>query len=417
MQERAAKPLRVALIVGGFPVLSETFVLDHAIALLQRGHLVAVFPAGTAVEGGASHPDYVRYELEARTVRPVPLPRSRVGRCLARVAHAALGTVRHTALALRSLNFVRYGKDALSGHLYHSALQFGPDRRFDVIHAHFGWSGRPAQIMREIGALRGPLITSFHGSDITVGYRPGKRMYGQLWKHGDLFTANSRFTADRMIADGCPADRLMLWPMGAHESFFAEHEPADSADLHVIGVGRLVSVKGWDVAIKALPHAPRNCILNIVGGGPEGASLSALARDLGVADRVILHGAQPRERVLELMRKCHLFVLPGKIAADGSTEAQGVVIAEAQACGLPAIVGDLGGMPDGIRPGESGFLIPPEDHAALAATLTKLERERNTIRTMSQAARRHALERFHQSRLHDRIEDVYRSIASGEARR
>lgn len=411
---RHAEQLNIAIVCGGFPVLSETFVLDHVTAMLLRGHRVTIMPSGSTPEGGASHPDYVRHNLESHTIRPAPLPSARLIRHLARLGAATYGLLRHPRVATNALNFLRYGKDAISGHIYHTARQFGPGRQFDIIHAHFGWSGRPAQIMREIGAVKGPLITSFHGSDITVGYRPGKRMYGGLWRNGDRFTANSRFTAERMIADGCPQDKLSIWPMGASADFFKPCLRPESPELHLVGVGRLVPVKGWDIAIQALALTPPHCHLNIVGGGAEQAGLEALAANLGVHDRVHFHGPQPRHMVVDLMQRCQVFVLPGRVAPDGSTEAQGVVIAEAQATGLPAIVGNLGGMPDSIVDESTGFLTRPGDASDIAAKIMRLDANRDELASMSCRARLHAERTFSQERLYDSIEAMYRSfVANG----
>ena len=406
--------MRIAIACGGFPVLSETFVLDHVIAMVRRGHSVTLFPAGSSAEGGASHPDYIKHNLESLTIRPMPLPQNRNLRHITRLKHVIAGLIRHPIVAIKSLNVLRYGRDAISGHVYHGARQFGPGRQFDIIHAHFGWSGRPAQIMREIGALSGPLITSFHGSDITVGYRPGKRMYGSLWRNGDRFTANSRFTAERMIADGCPQDRISMWPMGASEAFFQPCRRPETRELHLVGVGRLVPVKGWDIAIQALALTPSHCHLNIVGGGAEQAGLEALATKLGVQARVHFHGPQPRQAVVGMMQRCHVFLLPGRVAADGSTEAQGVVIAEAQAAGLPAIVGNLGGMPDSIVDGSTGFLTRPGDASDIAAKIMRIDADRGELAAMSHRARLHAERNFCQERLYDSIEALYRRFIINE---
>lgn len=404
--------LRLAIVVGGFPTLSETFVLDHIAAMVERGHDVDIYPANESADANEAHPEYHRLALESRVRRPRPLRANILERVIQRHLLLLRKGLSHPVVALRSLRLWRYGIAALGGGLFHLAEQCGFGASYDVLHAHFGWSGLRTQQLREIGAISGPLVTSFHGSDITVGYRPGlKNAYAPLWRSGERFTANSSFTAQRVIQDGCPADKVVLWTEGVDTRLFAPGRRESGGPVQVLGVGRLVPVKGWDIAFRALARVRFDWHFHLVGRGPEEAGLRALADQLGLRDKITFHGGLPRNRVVEAYQRADLFVLPGRVATNGSVEAQGVVIAEAQASGLPAIVGSLGGMPEGILPEESGILFPAGDVPALARAIERLATDRDLCRRMGETARRNAQERFEQRTLYDRIEQIYGELA------
>lgn len=147
----------------------------------------------------------------------------------------------------------------------------------------------------------------------------------------------------------------------APELSFAEGRPV------VVGVGRLVHLKGFDLLIEALARLPERDRpwLALIGDGPERADLEGLATRLEVRDRVRFLGMQANP--WRLMRRATLLALPSR------TEAFPNVLGEALALGLPVVAAECSaGVREYLDDGECGLLVEPEDPEALAAGLTQL---------------------------------------------
>src|SRR5262249_6427547 len=130
-------------------------------------------------------------------------------------------------------------------------------------------------------------------------------------------------------------------------------------------VGQLIPEKGMDVAIRALTLLPSEVILWIVGEGPEFQALQKLAEDLHVSDRVTLLGLQ--RDVGPFLKAADAFVCPSRWA-----EAAGLVNLEAQACGLPLLGSRIGGIPEYVEEGHSGWLFEPGCVEELAELVRQL---------------------------------------------
>jgi glycosyltransferase involved in cell wall biosynthesis len=146
-------------------------------------------------------------------------------------------------------------------------------------------------------------------------------------------------------------------------------------------VAYLIEAKGIDVAIRALALLPEKVCLWVVGDGEESGRLQALARELGVADRVRMLGLQ--SFVQPFLQAADACVCPSRWA-----EAAGLVNLEAQAAGVPMLASDIGGIPEYVADGQSGFLFPVGDHVQLAERVRRLTDDDSELcRTMGQAAR------------------------------
>jgi len=143
----------------------------------------------------------------------------------------------------------------------------------------------------------------------------------------------------------------------------------------IVTVARLVPRKGIDQVIRALPWLtkalPRLRYL-VVGDGAQRGMLEALARDCGVADRVVFVGEVPLAEVPAHLALGEVFVMPNRRMPDGEDEGFGLVFLEANAVGLPVLGGRAGGVPEVVRDGETGLLVNGEDVAAVTSALLRL---------------------------------------------
>jgi glycosyltransferase involved in cell wall biosynthesis len=200
--------------------------------------------------------------------------------------------------------------------------------------------------------------------------------------------ATSDATARLLVADyGVPVDRLTVVQPGTDRAALAPRSPGEA--LRMLAVGAIVPRKAYDVLVEALAQLKdRRWQLVIVGDptrSPDTATrlVEAIAR-YGLTDRIEFTGPVTWGRLVELYSAVDLFVLPSRF------EGYGMAYAEAIAHGVPVVGTNAGAIPDTVPPG-AGILIPPDDVAALTATLRRLidnapERERLAAGARARAA-------------------------------
>jgi glycosyltransferase involved in cell wall biosynthesis len=288
-----------------------------------------------------------------------------------------------------------------------------------LIHAHFGVEGVYAlPVARRLGI---PLVTTFHGFDATLSTAallssPAWANYplfrGRLARQGDLFLCASSFIRDRVLAMGFPEARTRIHYIGVDCAAIRPRDPGEET-RRVLHVARLVEVKGTRHLIGAFARLARRIAdveLVIVGDGPLKAALQSHAEALGLGARVRFLGALPYPEVLGLMRKAAMLVLPSVRAADGRVEGLGMVLLEAAATGVPTIGSCIGGIPEGVIDGETGFLVPERDEEALGARIEALLGDRAMRLAMGAKARALVEDRFALRRQTALLEDFYDQV-------
>lgn len=191
--------------------------------------------------------------------------------------------------------------------------------------------------------------------------------------------------------------------LALREKLLAPYRPAQP--LLVIGVGRLRYYKGFDDVVRAVARL-KNVVAVIAGIGPMAAELRALAAQLNVAGRVIFPGEPTDAELPAYFQAADVFAMPSTSRA----EAFGIATLEAMACGLPALTTEIGTATSWInQDGETGYVVPPLDPAALAEAIEKLKDE-PLRRRMSEAARARILKEFTWQTMVERVENIYREL-------
>jgi glycogen(starch) synthase len=179
-------------------------------------------------------------------------------------------------------------------------------------------------------------------------------------------------------------------------------------DGYLLGVGRLLEQKGFDVAVDALARLrtthPR-LELVIAGTGPGEAQLRDQATRLGIADRVRLLGRIPHDEVLEVLTGAAAVLVPSR-----NIEGFSLAALEAAHAGRPVIASRVGGLAETIDDGVTGLLVPPCDPASLASAIDSLLSDPARAATMGEAARRRAQERFTFDRCVDGYHRLYEAL-------
>ena len=193
----------------------------------------------------------------------------------------------------------------------------------------------------------------------------------------------------------------------AGEELVHPQPQAPSEKFAVLSAGRLVPLKGFDLALRAFAiFAARRpeADFTIVGQGPEGNRLESLIHELGLEKQAHIVSWMPRERLLATMRCCDVFLFAS--LRDGG----GLVVVEAMAAGKPVVCFDLGG--PGLHVNEDcGFKVPARDPEQgvrdMAAALEKLASDRNLRTQMGRAALERARQVYDWDRVAERIIEAY----------
>ena len=322
--EAQAPKLRVAFVLGIFPLVSETFVVEQIAQLLDRGVDVRIFSLSRGDTTNVAR-SYFAYDMEARTVY-LDYPRG----WLARVRHAfptaARLARRSPRVLLRAINVFRFGRWALSLKLLYWVTPLAGER-FDVIHCHFGTVAHDFLKAREAAMLDAPLVTTFYGVDVSRVFRDEHpSYYDDLKEACELYFVMSADMKERVVAHGFPAERVQVHPVSVtvDDYAFTTRSLTQGEELRLLAVGRFVEKKGFDDLLRALAiakeQAGRSISCTLVGGGPLEADLRRLCESLDLEDVVHFAGMMPLEDVVQLFASMHVLVQPSKTAADGDME-------------------------------------------------------------------------------------------------
>ena len=263
--------------------------------------------------------------------------------------------------------------------------------RLDATIAFFGIPSGPVALLLK-WLHRTPYVVSLRGGDVP-GFQPYDlaffhKLLGPfihfLWKHASAVIANSA-GLQTLAQRFAPELTLEVVPNGVDAAAF--HPSTESTmrpgPVRLLFVGRVVFQKGLDVLWRALAALPPALVwhLEIIGDGEQRPPLALEAARLGFAEKVTFAGWCDRAHIAERYRAADLFVFPSR------DEGMPNVVLEAMASGLPIVATAIAGSEELVRENENGYLVPPEDHAALAAALTRLIAAPEQRRAMGRASR------------------------------
>jgi colanic acid/amylovoran biosynthesis glycosyltransferase len=408
--------MRIAFFLNEFPSLSQTFVLNQITGMIDRGHEVHIY-AGYRFESEECHPQVQAYGLMERTRyfsdRPAGYWR-RITTAIAQIVKK--GVWRRPALLLRTPGAADGLRDLLRMGPVYRMLALADRDPYDIIHCQFGTLGPVALRLRDTGVTGGKIVTSFRGYDITKRADNSALIYQDLFRRGALFLPVSESLRDKLLAAGCPADKIKVLHSGIDCSLFSltHRQISPEGVIRLLTIGRFVEKKGIEYALAAVAAArDAGFVLHytLVGDGPLRAQLEQQIRDYGLVDSVSLPGWQNHEEVVRLMGVSHLLIAPSITAEDGDQEGIPNVVKEAMATGLPALSTWHGGIPELVDDGVTGYLVAERDVAALTEALKNFCSHPDKWAAMGARAREKIEAEFDIRRLNDELEGLYRDIA------
>lgn len=328
LYERIAPGVKkLALFIGVFPAVSETFIINQVADLIDRGIDVQIyaFERGN-VENVSDR--YHEYRMEER-VHWLHMPIPRIERIRSAVPRLIRLFLASPLLLVRTLNVLKYGTDASSlKNLFRVEPLLTLDA--DIVHCHFGTIAVRYLFLRDI--LRGykkdvPLVVSFHGYDVSrIPLEKGRHFYEELQKAGDAFLVHSKNMKERVMGLGFDSDKIEIIPVSIDVgSFpFSRRTIQNQEVLHFVSVGRFVEKKGFDDLLRVMAilkeKMKRPFVLHIIGSGTLGPQLRATAQSLKIDDIVRFEGAMKVQDVVTFLMSSHLYVQSSKTAKNGDME-------------------------------------------------------------------------------------------------
>lgn len=367
---------RVAVVLKGWPRLSETFIAQEIAGLEARGVALEIWSLRRPTDK-ARHPVHDR--VTGRTVYLPEYLKDDPRRVLAgwAVARRLPGYAEARAKFLADL---RHDPSANRVRRWGQAMVLAAElpRSIERLYAHFLHT--PASVTRYAATMRGlPWSVSAHAKDIWTS-APGE-IAGKLADCAWLVTC-TRLGLERLQQLAPHPERLNL----VYHGLDLAHLPAapvarprrDGSDAAnpaiILSVGRKVEKKGYDDLLDALARLPAGLHWRFehIGGGELSETLKAQAARLGIAERCIWLGAQPQKAVFAAFARADLFVLASKKAADGDQDGLPNVLMEAAHQGLALVSTRAAAIGEFITDGDNGLLVPPGAPDALAAAIGRL---------------------------------------------
>jgi colanic acid/amylovoran biosynthesis glycosyltransferase len=402
--------MHTAILVNSLPSISEKFILNHIAGEIISGVDITVFAAHKSNEH-IHHSLYDKFNMERKTIF-ANIPRSVIRRLVLAPLLFFKLFFKNPFAAIEALRVHTYQIAAKNCKLLYFGLCFS-GKHYNTLHCHFGVNGLIGAYLKKCGFCDA-VITTFHGADINFYPKKyGKNMYRAVYRESDSITANTSFTKAKLVANGCPSEKIEIIPVGLFVNDFIMGR--NVIPNSVLTIGRLEEKKGYKYSLEAIKIASKtiNSIqYYIIGGGTLRDELVKYAEELGIIDRCHFLGICAEDEVKEYYQKCSVFLLSSVTAANGDMEGQGLVLQEAQASGLPVVSTMHNGIPEGVLADKSGFLVPERDNEALAEKIIVLLQNEQLRKKMGEAGRKFVEEKYDMAIIVKRLNELYSSFIS-----
>jgi glycosyltransferase involved in cell wall biosynthesis len=426
----------VAYVLKGYPRLSELFIASEIYRLEQLGvplRLYVIKPADEAQSHGIvrrikARPDYLP---PTASLSATPLTRWLATHlkdfvpALRRVARRRpLGTARAAvaacAQAVRARRGLRPRKVYLKEFLQAAAIADRVLAAKDVrhLHAHFCHG---ATTVAWLASLMTGLPFSFtaHAKDIYCeSLNPAGLLRRKMRAARFVVTCTDANRAHLEQVEPRAKVHCIYHGLNAEFAGLLKQPTTRRPVLHrlrALGVGRLVEKKGFDVLVEACGILRRQGVAFeavIVGeSGEHEAEIRRRIAALDLAAHVRLTGPMEQAQLYEEYGRATTFCLPCRVLDNGDRDGIPNVLVEAMACGLPVITTAVSGIPEVVRDGVNGQLVPPDDPRALAAALLRLEDDPHFARQLSRAGQATVRERFDGERFAAQLAALFREVA------
>ena len=410
---------KIAVVLKGYPRLSETFIAQELLGLERAGNELVLIALRRPTDK-KRHP--VHDEIRA-PVHYLPEYLYQEPWRVARALFTCLPKLGFWSALATFARDLRHDRTHNRGRRFGQALVLAAEWPGDAewLHAHFIHT--PASVTAYASLIRGvPWTCSAHAKDIWTSpdWELKRKLAAARWT---VTCTESGFDHLRQLA-GTAGD-VHLSYHGLDLVRFASTDRADMGNdgtdpadpVLLLSVGRAVEKKGYDTLLKALSLLPADLAWRFehIGGGDHLDRLRALSDELGLTDRIVWNGALAQEEVLAHYRRADIFVLACRIAADGDRDGLPNVLVEAASQKLACVSTNVSGVPELLTDNENGLVVQPEDPQALAGAIERAIRQPDLRKRLGQAAERRVRDHFdhHTSvgQLQHLFEDAWRKAS------
>ncbi|MDC0363008.1 glycosyltransferase [Halioglobus sp.] len=367
---------RIAIVVQGFPELTETFVSLQVAELVRRGHQVKVYAFGREGEWEWLPPD-IGAEIGAIQTRHMRTEDGelkgkrflywKAAYLLLRRPKAMWAAWRGGALSQRGSKFAL---------IISRAYLMRDLSKHDIIHCQFSTQALPVLKLRKLGFLnRKPKIfASVRGHDLTKN--PDQNQWNRLLDGVDHFLPVCREFESRLSGMGCKkAISIVRAPVHVNYIQSVRVQDPPHREVRLVSIGRLIEKKGIVDALAAMSILDAEGVdfrYSIIGDGELRKSLVDSVRSQGLSDRVRFLGSLPSAETLPILGASHILIAPSKEAESGDSEGIPNALKEAMLMGLQAVSTRHSGIPELIQHEENGYLCAEGDPEGLARTIQEV---------------------------------------------
>ncbi|ASP32009.1 glycosyltransferase family 4 protein [Labrenzia sp. VG12] len=403
---------RIAVVVKGYPRLSETFIAQEILGLERRG-------IGVLIVALRKPYDPFIHDLHRQISAEVMYLPEYVRDDPARVARAKRWAEKQptyaTAKALFDADF-KQQPNADRRRRWAQGCVFAHELPEDISWIYTHYLHTPCSAARYAAHLSGRSWSfSAHAKDIWTSpdWDLKTKINDAAW--GVTCTAVNEKYLNGLADD---PGKVELLYHGLDFSGFPEPDGEPSArdgsdaPVRLVSVGRAVEKKGYDDLLAALAQLPAklNWTFTHIGGGELSDVLKGQADALGLSDRITWRGAQPREEVIAACKDADLFVLPSKLARSGDRDGLPNVLMEAQSMGLCCLSTQVSAIPELILDGKTGVLVAPGAPDQLKDALSRLIQAPQTRYELGQAAAKRVRSEFSTDPGLDRLAEKFRKV-------
>lgn len=399
--------MRIAFFVSTFPKISETFITNQVTTLIDAGHDVKIFAFNRPDEIDV-HEEVEQYNLTERTSY-IPAPKS-VSDGLKILLRSAPSILGHDQVSVSEwLDVLSTGKRAPRqyGVIKH-LLSLESKESFDVFHAHFGPVGESIRPAAEI--LDMPLLVSFYGRDASKLLNQDPNRYDRLFETANRILVLSDEMRNRLENVDDISEKIDILPLMIDADQYPYCTSNSSEGLvKIVTVARLVEKKGIEYAVDAVKRVTteHSVQFSIVGDGPERETIEEKIDKYNLRGTIEVLGYKDHQTVKSILSRSDIFVLPSVTAADGDCEGTPTVILEAEACGLPILSTTHAGIPEIVKDGETGYLVPERDVDSLEGALRRLLDDPSQWPVMGKHGRQLVEENHSPEKVVKQLESIY----------